>query len=128
MEILKIVGIGLVGAVCYLLLKDNKPEIALLINIACSIAILMIVADYFAGIISTISNIVAKTGIDSEIIGSVLKIIGVGYITEFGAGLCEDSGSKSIADKVLLGGKVIIMILSLPILTALMNLIAGLLQ
>ena len=54
---------------------------------------------------------------------TLLKIIGVGYLIEFAASICNDSGNSSIADKIILSGKLIIFALSLPIITNLFNLV-----
>ena len=123
MDIIKIIAIGLTSAVVYSLLKDIKPEIAYLVLLAGSVIVFMMVIDMLVDIISTINGLAQKTGLDTGIIASILKIIGVGYITEFSAGICEDMGAKSMSDKGLFGGKVIIMFLSLPIITALIELI-----
>ena len=56
------------------------------------------------------------------------KIIGVGYLTEFGAGILTDFGSQTIADKVSLAGKLTIVLLSLPVLESLLELMKGFLQ
>lgn len=127
MDLIKIIAIGLTSAVVYSLLKENKPEIAYLVLLAASIIVLMMVVDMLIEIISTINGLAQKTGLDTSIIASVLKIIGVGYLTEFAAGICEDMGAKSMSDKVLFGGKVIIMFLSLPIIIALIELIISIL-
>lgn len=127
MDIVKIVAIGLVSAVVYSLLKDNKPEIAYLVLLAGSVIVFIMVIDMLVEIISTLNGLAQKTGLDTSIIASVLKIIGVGYLTEFAAGICEDMGAKSMSDKVLFGGKVIIMFLSLPIIIALIELIIAIL-
>ncbi|HEY8419897.1 MAG TPA: stage III sporulation protein AD [Clostridia bacterium] len=127
MDLIKIIAIGLTSAVVYSLLKENKPEIAYLVLLAASIIVFMMVVDMLIEIISTINGLAQKTGLDTSIIASVLKIIGVGYLTEFAAGICEDMGAKSMSDKVLFGGKVIIMFLSLPIIIALIELIISIL-
>ena len=123
MDLIKIIAIGLTSAVVYSLLKDTKPEIAYLVLLAGSVVVFMMVIDMLVEIISTINGLAQKTGLDTKIIASVLKIIGVGYLTEFSAWICEDMCAKSMSDKVLFGGKVIIMFLSLPIITALIELI-----
>ena len=85
------------------------------------------VSGYLVDIIATFSSLAHRVGLSGEIMSAVLKIIGIGYITEFASALCEDMGVKNISDKISLGGKVIVMFLSLPIFTALINLIVGLL-
>lgn len=69
-----------------------------------------------------------RAGIDNRIFSLLVKIIGIGYVTDFSAGVIEDTGSKSLADKVVLAGKIIIMTLALPVVVKLFDLIAGLLQ
>ncbi|MDR3318353.1 MAG: stage III sporulation protein AD [Clostridiales bacterium] len=127
MEILKIIGVGLIAAVSFVALRDAKPEIAFLTAAAGCVIIALMLIDYLVEIIVTLTGIAGKVGLDGAIISSILKIIGIGYITEFAAVLCEDMGVRSVADKISLGGKIIIMFLSLPIFTALINLITGLL-
>ena len=54
---------------------------------------------------------------------TLLKIVGVGYLIEFSASVCIDSGNSSIADKVVLAGKILIFSMSLPIINNLFNLV-----
>ena len=65
--------------------------------------------------------------IERGIFSSILKIIGIGYLTEFANGICVDSGAKSIGDKLQFAGKVVILLLALPILENLIEIIAEIL-
>ena len=68
-----------------------------------------------------------KTGIDQDLFVILLKIIGVGYLVEFSAGICSDSGNTSIANKVVLAGKILIFLLSMPIIKNLFEMVMDLL-
>lgn len=125
MELLKIIGIGLITSVAILVVKQVKPEVAILVTITGSIIILFMLVEMLASVTQIFELIVNKTGLDKELFTSILKIIGIGYITEFGANICTDSGNSSIADKILLAGKIAILVLALPILTALIDIIVG---
>ncbi|MDE7395888.1 MAG: stage III sporulation protein AD [Clostridiales bacterium] len=125
MEIVKIAAIGLITAFCVILLREQKSEIAVLASIAGGCLILLSLADYFTEIFTTLSNIADKTGIPHGIYKTVLKIISIGYIADFSAGIIEDTGQKALAEKIVLAGKLIIMVLSLPILMLLFDTIAG---
>jgi stage III sporulation protein AD len=127
MEILKIAGIAIVAAAAIAFLKDVKPELAVFAGVAAGVLIFITVADMLTAIIATVTGLVGKTGIQPELTASVLKIIGVGYIAEFAAGVCEDSGNKGLGDKIIFGGKVVILFLSLPILKGLLDVIIALL-
>ena len=65
---------------------------------------------------------------ENGILKVLLKIVGVGYLTEFGAGILQDFGSNAVADKVVLGGKIIIILLAVPVLECLLQLFRGFLE
>ena len=105
------------------LLKQIKPEYSLICVIVGSIILIAYILSGISTIFDYFSVVVEKTGVDNVMFTTLLKIIGVGYLIEFTAGICVDSGNNSIADKVFLAGKILIFILSMPIITNLFNLI-----
>lgn len=127
MEIVQIVGIGIVAAILSMTIKQEKPQLAILVSISAGILIFFIIADKLPYIVEIFNDIVNKTQVDTIFISTLLKIIGIAYITEFGSQICKDMGENSIASKIELGGKVLIMILGMPILTALTETILGIL-
>lgn len=127
MEIFKIIAIGLITAVSTLVVKQTKPEIAVFVGLAGSLLIFFEIIGMISDVFTVFNMIVNKTGISSDLFGVLIKIIGVGYLTEFSASLCSDSGNASIADKIMLGGKIVILVLAIPIFTSIINIITGLL-
>jgi stage III sporulation protein AD len=127
MEIFKIVALGVVGCVIVLLVKQLKPELAVTVIVAISILMFIYILKYFTQIFALFDDIVGKTGINEGLFSILIKIIGVGYLVEFAASICEDTGNSSIANKVVFAGKVSIFILAMPIIQNLFNLILELL-
>jgi len=123
LEIVKILVIGIVVSILSVLLKQIKPEYSLICVLIGSGILIIYIINSFQGILEFFARIVDKTGIDKSMFTTMLKIIGVGYLIEFAASVCNDSGNSSIADKVVLAGKLIIFALSLPIITDLFNLV-----
>lgn len=123
MEALQIVVIGIVATVMIMLLKDDKPEFAVLTSIITSIVIFYIVADKLKIVVQVLTDMAKNADVDFVFFTTILKIIGIAYIVEFGAQISRDAGEESIASKIELGGKVIIMVLAIPIFMALMDLI-----
>ena len=78
-------------------------------------------------IISSINGIVAQTGLATQLFSSILKIVGIGYLCEIAASICQEAGAKTVADMVILGGKIIIMVLAIPIIQALVDVVLGVL-
>ncbi len=127
MEIFKIVALGILICIVIIIVKQIKPEFAILVLIAGSVVMLCYLFNYFTNILGVFDKIISKTGINAELFAIILKIVGIGYLIEFAANICTDSGNPAIADKIVLGGKLMILTVSMPIITNLLNIIAELL-
>lgn len=125
MELIKIIGVGLITSIAILVVKQVKPEIAIVITITGSLVMLLMLVEMLSAITGVFDILVNKTGIDKQLFTSILKIIGIGYITEFSSNICIDSGNTTISDKILLAGKITILVLALPIITALVDIIVS---
>lgn len=123
--IFKIIGVGICTIVVSIVLKQYKPELSVLVNICGGLVIFMLAIDGVSTLVSEFYSIENLTS-QIEIVKPIMKVLGVGYITEFTANLAEDSGNKSVASKIVLGGKVAICTLALPILKQLVNAIISL--
>lgn len=122
-ELFKIIGVGVLTLVAYLIIKPLKPELAVFVSIVGSVIILLSCIDGLMDLISTMTSFVEKTGINTGLFGCILKIIGVGYVVEFSSNLCSNAGNSSLSDAITLAGKVTILVLSLPIVTSLIDII-----
>ena len=118
----------MVTAIAAVLLRASKPELSFAVTVAGTVIILLFAVDLFAQSFGIFSEIGAATGIDSSLIRTILKIVAIGYLVEFAAGIVEDFGAKSVADKLVLAGKVIIFTVSVPIIRGLVALIGGFLE
>lgn len=122
-EIIKIIGIGLTALIIAIILKQYKPEYSLYISIIAGIVILFLVMEKLTGIINLLKSISDKTYINKQFLGILLKITGIAIITEFAVSICTDAGEKAIASKIEIGSKVIIIAMSIPIISSLLELI-----
>ena len=127
MNFLQIVAIGIISAMLISLLKQSKPEIAILLGVAVGIIVIILVVDELYEIILSFYNIAEVSGIAGDVFALLLKIVGIGYIAEFSSSVCADSGCKSIGEKILFAAKVVIMIMALPIIKDLFMLIVEIL-
>lgn len=127
-ELLKIMGVAIVTSVAAILLKSTKPELSFAVTVTGVIVILLFIVDAMRELTSVFYVIAEITGVENGLLKLLLKIVGVGYITEFGTGVLQDFGSSAIADKVALGGKLMIVLLALPIMRGLLQLVANFLQ
>lgn len=127
MEIAKVIIIGFVATLIVLLLKDEKPEIALQVSLACGIVIFLFMISKLTVVIQAMQEIAARINLDVLYLNTVLKIIGISYLASFGVEICRDSGQSSIASKIEFAGKVLIITLAIPILMAVMEIVVKIL-
>ena len=123
MEIIKIIGIALIALVIIIMLKQYRPEYAIFISILTGILILILVMDRLTGIINLIQSIEDKFSINTQFIALLIKITGIAFLSEFAVSICKDSGEAAIASKIEIGSKIIIISMSIPIISSLLEII-----
>lgn len=123
----KIIAIAFVTILANILVKQTRPEIALIISLVGSILIIIMTIDSLKQVMSNFFSIFEITGINNNLLSPLFKIIAIGYIAEFASNICVDAGASSIADKILFAAKVVILLVSLPIVKAVVNMVVGLL-
>ena len=128
MELIKIIGVAFITAVTALLLKPTKPELSFAVTLTGVIVILFFLVDSLQNTIAVFAAIAQITGVENGLLKILLKIVGVGYLTEFSVGVLNDFGSSAVADKVGLAGKITIVILSVPIMQSLLTLVRNFLS
>ena len=123
MEIIKIIGIALIALIIIIMLKQYRPEYAIFISILTGILILFLVMDRLTGIINLIESIQDKFSINTQFIALLIKITGIAFLSEFAISVCKDSGVAAIASKIEIGSKIIIISMSVPIISSLLEII-----
>ncbi len=121
-DMIKIVGAAFLTAITSTILKSTKPELSFAVTITGIIIILLFILDMVRGSMSVLSEIVALTGMKNGVVQILLKIVGIGYLTEFSVGVLQDFNAATLADKVSLAGKITVILMSLPIINGLLTL------
>ena len=126
-DIIRIIGIGFISLIISIILKEYKKDFVIFAELIGGGIILFLLADNLKEIVDFISNL-SETGISSSFIVVLLKITGISILTEYAVSVCSDINETAIANKIDLGGKLIIVSLSIPIITAVLKGLLGLLE
>ena len=121
MDIIKIIGVGLISLIIIIIVKQYKPEFTLYISLLAGAIILLFVIDKIEGIINLLVSISNKTSINNEFLKLLIKITGIAFLTEFAVSISKDTEETAIANKIDMGGKVIIVSMSIPIISSLLE-------
>ncbi len=127
MEIIQIVGVGFIATILIIILKDQSPQFAFLITIFTGILIFLYLIGKISTIITMLERLATEANVNMIYLETILKIIGIAYIAEFGAQIMKDAGQSSIASKIELTGKILIMVMAIPILNVIIETILQLL-
>lgn len=123
MEIMKIIGVGLVALILIIIIKQYKPEFALYISLIAGVIIFLLVIDKLSGIINLLLNLSEKANINKDFIVILLKITGIAILSEFAISVCNDAGETAVASKIDFGAKILMVAISIPIIASLLEMI-----
>lgn len=128
MEIVKVAALGMTGMLLGLLLKETKPEYSVYLSLAAGILIFSYMAGKLEYLFDSVLKIQEYLPLDTKYLTTLLKMIGITYIGQFSSGLCRDAGYGTLAVQIEVFAKLYIMVLSMPVLLALMEAIHGFLS
>ncbi len=120
---MQLVGIAIISTTLCLVIKKDRPEIAMFITILTGITILLSVIFKLNFIVESIQDLAVRANIPSMYITLIIKLIGIAYLMEFAIQICKDCGEGNIASKLEFGGKIIVMTMSFPILLSIVEMI-----
>ncbi len=123
----KIVAVCILFAIIIVFLRNINSDLTILVAIMSGIIMLYMSIDYLQYTFEFFSSVINLISVDAELIKVVFKVTTIGYLVEFGAGIIEDFGLKSLSDKLVFVGKLAMLCVSLPVIYAFFNLIMELL-
>lgn len=121
MEIFQVVGIGLLGTVLAVFVRERNREVAVLASLATGIILFIFALSRVGAIIEVLRELASYANVNMFYLTTLLKIIGIAYIAEFGAQVCKDAGESSTAAKIEFAAKVLVLVLALPIVVAILE-------
>ncbi|MGX9705801.1 stage III sporulation protein AD [Laceyella tengchongensis] len=121
MEIIQVVGLGLIATFLILIIKEQKPIFSFLLAAFVGVIIFISIAGKIAEVLGVLQSLAHQARVNDLFLETILKIIGIAYIAEFGAQVTRDAGQGAIASKIELAGKVLIMVMAIPIITVIIE-------
>ena len=121
MDLIAIAGAGLVAAAAAGLLKQYKPEYAMMISLAAAGLLFLWILGEIIPVFSTLRSLMERTSFSSEALRVLMKCLGVCYLCEIGSQACREAGQASIASKIELAGKAAVLLLCLPMFEELLD-------
>jgi len=123
----QIVGIAFLATVLILVIREQKPMFAFLLAAFTGVGIFLALVGKIGMVVSVLEELADRSGIPSVYLKTMLKIIGIAYVAEFGAQIVRDAGLESIASKIEFAGKMLILVMAVPIISVIVETVLNLL-
>lgn len=121
MEIVKIVSFAFITLFVVLILKGEKQVLAVQISIIAGVLIFLFMVSKITAVMELLEQLALKANIDFVYLNTVFKILGIAYLASFCSEICKDAGESNLASKVEFAGKILILVLAIPILMGVLN-------
>ena len=125
MGIVQVAILGIAGALLAVQFKSGKSEYSIYLAVGVSILIFLGILGQFSVFLDTVYEIGDSMNLNGSYIETLVKMIGITYISEFASGICKDAGYQTIAVQIELFGKLAIMTVSMPILLGLLEAVSS---
>ena len=126
MDIIQIVGLGFVVTLLILIIKSQKPELAVQLSLTLAALIFLMVLAKISVVLTLFRDLADRANLSPVYLNTILKVIGIAYVTEFGAQVCRDAGEGAVAGKIEFAGKVLVMVMAVPVLALVLDTIVKL--
>ncbi len=126
MDIIQIIGLGFVVTLLILIIRRERPELAVQLSLTLATIIFLLILNKVNVVLNLFRDLAEKANISQMYLNTILKIIGISYITEFGAQVCRDAGEGAVASKIEFAGKVLVMVMAIPIIALVLDTIVRL--
>jgi len=127
-DVLKFAVLGVAAAVLAVVVKNQRPELALVLSLAAGGLLILLSLGHLQTVVGFVGEMSRQYGIREDYIGIALKVTGIAVLADLAVQLCKDAGESAIASKVELGGKAAMVVIALPVIESLLSLVAGLIR
>jgi stage III sporulation protein AD len=121
MDIIKIVSFAFVALFITMTLKGKRNDLAMQVSIAAGVLIFLFMISKITVVLQFIEQLSTKANIDFVYLNTVFKILAIAYLATFCSEICKDAGENNLGAKVEFAGKILILVLAIPILMAVLQ-------
>lgn len=121
MEIVKIVAFAFIALFLVLIFKGRRDDLAVQVSIIAGVLIFLVLITKITAVLQLLQQLAIKANIDFVYLNTIFKILGIAYLASFCSEICKDAGQGSLASKVEFAGKILILVLAIPILMAVLQ-------
>lgn len=124
----KAIALAVVCVMLYLILSKSNKDIATALSVIACAALMAAAAGYLDTVMDFLGKLIATAKLDGASVEILLKATGIGILAEFCVTICTDAGNASLGKGIQILSAAMILWLSLPLFTKVIELITSLLE
>ena len=123
MNLYMLAGAGVVAALLALAVRQYRKELGTAVALAAGLLLMLYAVVNLTPVLRTVRDFTERASLDGTLFGVLLRTLGVCWLTQFAADLCRDAGESALATVVETAGAVCALLVSLPLLRAVLELL-----
>ncbi len=124
----KVIAVSFLTIEIVSVLRKQSPDIAMLLTLLLCCFIVGISLHYLSTILDFLQELIDKINIDADLMEVLLKVVGLGIVSELSSLLCADSCNSAVGKSIQILSGILVLWLTLPLLRTLLELLIGVLE
>ncbi len=120
-----VVGVLLCGALLAAVLRTQRPELAMGLSLLAGAVVALFLLRQVVPLAGTVRRMVALGGLSEGVFAVVFRAAGVCLLTQIVADTCRDAGESALAGKAELAGRILLLLMTVPLFEQILTLILG---
>ena len=125
-DMIKVAAAAIAAAVCAVTVRKQAPELGLALTICAGTVILLYCSGALSAAMELMDKLVEAGGLSGQVVEPVIKTSGIAIVTRLTADFCRDAKEGGLASAVELAGTALALVTVLPLMSAVVDLLAGL--
>ena len=115
------------AALCAVVVRRQSPEIALVLGAGACALIVLYCSGALTAVVELADKLAQTGGLSAQVVEPVMKTAGIAIVTRLAADFCKDAQEGGLASAVELAGTVLALSVTMPLMTAVLDVLAQLL-
>ncbi|MDY5578086.1 MAG: SpoIIIAC/SpoIIIAD family protein [Lachnospiraceae bacterium] len=121
MSFVGIMFLGIAAALMAVMLKQGKNEYSVYMIVAVTVCLSFFIISGMRTILEAIEKIKTYIHFDEAYLNTLIKIVGISYLTQFSTDLCKDCGYQALSNQLQIFGKISVLAVSMPVILSLLE-------
>ena len=125
-DMIKIAAAAVAAAVCAVVVRKQAPELSLVLTVCAGAMILLYCSGALTASMKLMDKLVEAGGLSAQVVEPVVKTAGIAIVTRLAADFCRDAKEGGLASAVELAGTALALVTVVPLMSAVVDLLTGL--